>query len=141
MAVGRLRDCRADVLRQLRRHTFVGIDFENPVAVAKFDAAIPPCALDLPCARLDPGAMGPRDLFGRVVTSVENDHNLVGEAQRVEAIGELGLFVVRHHERRQTRRMFLDGHSRSSPTRRHKLADAPTTVSTDRLSISVSVVR
>ena len=55
--------------------------------------------LALPGALDDTGAEGLGDGFGPVGRAVEDDDDLVGEAQAAEAIGQLALLVADAHHR------------------------------------------
>ncbi len=118
----------------------VGVDLEDPVGRAGVDAGIAPLALDVPASFEQAVGVAAGDLARPVGAFVEHDDDLVREAQRVEAIGELLLFVVCHDEGRQPDRD-MAGHRAAGSRRRHSARAASSARSTLRPSISVPVVR
>ena len=75
----------------------------------------------------------------RVVgTAVEDDDDLIGEAQALETGGELRRLVVDDDERRETLRL---DHAAAPPMLRHRRRAAASAASTVSESIIVPVVR
>src|SRR6185437_453878 len=91
---GRRRQRLADLGRELRRRALVGIELEDPVAAAGFDAVIAAPALERPGAFDDLVGGGARDGRRPVGAAVEQDDDLVAESHRGEAGGEIRLLIM-----------------------------------------------
>ena len=72
-------------------------------AAARRDAGVAPVAFQRPGAFDQPVGEPRGDLLRAVGAAVEHDHDLVGEAQTFEAIGEPRLLVMDDHQRGQCR--------------------------------------
>jgi hypothetical protein len=130
----------------------VGVDFEHPVTAARRDPGVAPLPFALPGALDDPIGKASGDLGRSIVAAVEHDDDLVGEAEAGQAVGKLPFFVARDDKggkRRAKRRGegglrrcdFGDAHAASLAARCQRRIAAASTESTERVSISVSVVR
>ena len=140
----RAGDDRADFGGEFRAYPLVGVDFENPVAAAGGDPGVAARPFPLPSPFDDAVGEPAGDLARPVGAAVEQDDDLVGKAQTGEAVGELRLLVMRDDEGGEAgraQRYLSDSRPRSLATRRHSRRAAASATSTDRLSISVSVVR
>ena len=96
-------DGPADLARKRLGHMFVRVDLEDPGARAGGDTGVPTPALALPRAFDDAPVEPKRDLTGAVPAIVEDDHDLVGEAEALETACQALLLVVNHDERGQPR--------------------------------------
>ena len=141
-----------DLGGELGRNTLVGIDLDDPFAMAGGDAGVASRAFALPRAFDDVVGEVARDIARPVGAAVEHDDDLVGEFQARQAFGELRGFVMRDDKRRQARHGRRGGerlgdggigyrHAAWPSARCHKSRAALSTAATDRPSISVSVVR
>src|SRR5216683_3119722 len=136
----RRSDDPPDFGRQLLRHPLVGIDFEDPVTAAGVDPGMSACPFPLPGAFDDQLGEPARDLAGSISAAVEYDDDLVGEAEGTEAVGKLALLVVDNDEGREGRRSG-PAHAAMLSIERHRRRAPASAASTERPSISVSVVR
>src|SRR3954447_26645497 len=148
----RASDYGGDLGGKLGDDPFVGIDFENPIAAARRDPGIAPLPFALPGALNYPLGELPGYLGRGIIAEVEHDDDLVGKAEAGQAVGQLMFFVARDNESGKDRspqstgghsRLFYRGnaHAASLTARRRSRIAAASTASTDRLSISVPVVR
>ncbi len=99
VAVRRALDLLADLACQLGRDALVGVDLEQPVARRRLEPGHAARPLDLPGALEHARGEAPGDRRRPVGAAVEHDDDLVGEAQGLEAVGELRRLVVRHQHR------------------------------------------
>ena len=128
-------DGGADFRGERFRDPLVGVDLEHPVAGAGGDAGVASRALDRPRALDHPRGETPGDLGRGIGGAVEDDHQIVGEAQAFEAVAELRRFVAGDDQDRQAGRAHL---APSSSWRRNSALAAASTASTPRVSIKVS---
>ncbi len=128
----------ADFIRQRGGDAFIGIDLEHPGAFSGVDTRVPARPFALPGALDDMRSEAACDFLRSVGAAVEHDNQLVDEIERLQAIGELGLLVMRDDNRREQRT--IAAHA-ALLARDHKARAAASAASTDSESISVSVVR
>ncbi len=123
---------------EFRPDPLVGIDLDDPGAAAGVDPGMAARTFALPRALDDVVGEAGGDFARAVAAAVEHDDQLVGKAEAGEAVGKLGLLVAGHDQRRKQNPA---AHAAALATRRHSSRAAASALSTDRLSISVSVVR
>ena len=97
----RIANGLADLPRQRLGDALVGIDFKNPVTCAGIDPGMTTRPFERPGALDDRPAVALGDRARAVGAAVEHHHDLVGEAQRLQAVRELTFLVARDHEGRE----------------------------------------
>jgi hypothetical protein len=90
-----------DFGRELVRNSLVGIHFENPVAAALADTAVPRIALVLPLTFDKQLRKATGDDLLSIAAIVEDDDDFVGETQPLQAGRQPPLLIVCNDERRQ----------------------------------------
>ena len=130
----------AEFGRERRRNSLVGIDLEDPVAAAGVDPGVAARPFPLPGAFDEPLGKTESDIARPVAAPVEHDDDLVGKAERSEAVGELAFLIADHDESGKGCRLGST-HAAALATERHRRRAAASAASTERPSISVSVVR
>ncbi len=92
--------CFSDFVGEFRGHAFVGIHFQDPVAVTRIQARIAPVALDIPAAFNNPIGEEGGNGVAVVGALIEYNDQFVGETQPFQTLGELFTLVVGNHEGR-----------------------------------------
>ena len=88
--------------RQFCGYPFIGIHFQNPVALAGGEAGIAAVAFKLPRSFYQAAGMARGDGLSAVAAVVEHHHDLVGECQTIEAVRDPVFLVMGHHQRRES---------------------------------------
>lgn len=126
-----------DLCRKLGRYALVGVDLDYPITETGLDSGMAARPFPLPAAFDKAPREATGDLAGAIAAAVENDDDFIGKAETGETIGEPTLLVTGDDESRKPR----SGHAATLPTERHSSVTAASAASTDKPSISVSVVR
>ena len=137
---GRTGDNPPDLGREIRGNPLVGIDFENPIAATDVDPGMATRSFPFPGTFDEPPGESVGDLAGPISAAIEDDDDLVGKGQTSEAFGQLALLVV-DNDKGGEAGSALSIHAAALATERHKRQAAASAASTERPSISVSVVR
>src|SRR5262249_2857652 len=125
---------------ELRWNPLVGIDFEDPVTAAHVDAGVTARPFPLPSTFDEAVGEPVSDLARPIGAAVEDDNDLIGKAQTAQAFGQLPLLVV-DNDKDGEGGLQRPVHASAFVTERHRRHAAASASSTERPSISVSVVR
>src|SRR5579859_713407 len=83
-------------------HMLVGIDLDDPLALAGGDASIAARPFQFPGAFDQPVGEALGDLFGAVGAFIQHHYDLVGETELFQTGGETALFIMSHDKSRES---------------------------------------